>query len=82
MAISRVVKDAAIYSAIGMAVGLVAGVLLGGRFVGTLLYEVTPLDPETLALPVIVLLTVAVLAAVVPARRAAAVDPMVALREE
>jgi predicted permease len=82
MAISRVVKDAAIYSAVGMAVGLVAGVLLGGRFVGTLLYEVTPLDPETLALPVIVLLTVAVLAAVVPARRAAAVDPMVALREE
>jgi ABC-type antimicrobial peptide transport system permease subunit len=82
MAISRVVKDAAIYSAIGMAVGLVAGVLLGGRFVGTLLYEVTPLDPETLALPVIVLLTVAVLAAVVPARRAAAVDPMVALRED
>ena len=45
-----------------------------------LLYEVEPMDPMSVFLPVAGLLLVGTLAAVVPARRAASVDPMVALR--
>lgn len=82
MAVSRVVTDAAIYSGIGMVAGLAAGLVLGERFVVTLLYDVKPFDPETLILPLAALVAIAVLAAIVPARRAASVDPMVALRDE
>ena len=65
----------------GIAVGL--ALALGfSRIMSGLLFGVTPLDPLTFALVPVVLLAVAVLASVVPARRAASVDPMVALRAE
>ena len=48
----------------------------------SLLFEVTPNDPKAVASALILLSTVATLAALLPARRAAGLDPMAALREE
>ena len=65
----------------GLAIGLVAALALGS-LVGELLYEVPPQDPVTLVSVAALLLTVALAASYLPARRAARVDPMVALRDE
>ncbi len=70
--------------------GLVAlGIALGGagawalsRLVRSLLYGLTPTDPLTYVVAVVLLLVVGLLAAWLPARRASRVDPMVALRTE
>ena len=67
------------------AAGLVAGVCtaLGlTRLVKSMLYEVTPNDPVTLVGGMALLLSVALLATWIPARRAAKVQPMEALRHE
>jgi putative ABC transport system permease protein len=66
----------------GVAVG-VAGSLLLGRAVAAQLWPgVKPYDPATLTSTVLLLLATGVLACWIPARRAARVDPMVALRYE
>ncbi len=52
------------------------------RLVESQLYGITPLDPPTIALAIGLLSTVAAVAGVLPARRAAKVDPLVALRYE
>jgi putative ABC transport system permease protein len=65
----------------GLLVG-VASALALGRLAGGLLFELTPSDPATLAGAVAVTLAVALLAAYVPARRAARIDPLIALRQE
>jgi predicted permease len=65
--------------------GLAVGLLLAyatSRLVGTLLYGVQAHDPWTMAAVTLVLLAGGLTAACIPARRAAAVDPMVALRSE
>jgi putative ABC transport system permease protein len=66
------------------AVGIVAGVILaasGASAMASLLYGVRPHDPAVFLIVPLLLLTVAVLASYIPARRAAKVDPMTALRE-
>jgi len=56
--------------------------LASTRFVASLLFGLTPSDPGTLALATTTLVIVALAAALIPALRAARLDPMDALREE
>jgi predicted permease len=65
----------------GIAIGIVAGLGLT-RLLGSLLYGVTPSDWLTFSIVAILLLAVAMLACLIPARRAMRVDPIVALRYE
>jgi len=65
----------------GIAIGLL-GALILTRFLSSLLYNIRPTDPATYIFVSLVLMTAASLAGYIPARRAAKVDPMVALRYE
>jgi len=67
-------------AALGLVVGL-AGALAMTRLLSTLLFGVSPRDPVTMAAAASVLAAVALLACYLPARRAAALDPLAALRE-
>jgi ABC-type antimicrobial peptide transport system permease subunit len=68
-------------TAIGAAIG-VAGAVTAAQVLREALFGVAPTDLLTIALSVVVLAAVAFAAAAVPARRAAKIDPMVALRYE
>jgi putative ABC transport system permease protein len=65
----------------GTAAGLI-GAAAVTRFIGSLLFDVTPADPLTFAAVTLILLLAAACAAYVPARRATRIDPIVALRCE
>ena len=76
-----VLRQAVRLSVIAIAAGLAGSVVLS-RGLASLLYGVRPNDPATFAGVAILLVAVAGLAAWVPARRAARVDPIAALRNE
>jgi putative ABC transport system permease protein len=76
-----VIRDALAVVGTGLVVGVIAA-LAAGRLLQTLLFEVSPADPVTLALVLALLIVVTLAAVLVPARRAALVDPIVALRSE
>jgi ABC-type lipoprotein release transport system permease subunit len=65
----------------GLLMGLAAALLLT-RWLSSMLFQVTPRDPVTFGGVALILITVALLACYIPARRATRVDPIVALRYE
>jgi putative ABC transport system permease protein len=65
----------------GIVIGAVAALLLT-RLMGNLLYKVSPRDPIAFGAALIVLIAVALVACFLPARRAARIDPVKALREQ
>jgi len=79
--IAMVVGGAARLAALGLAAGLASALLLT-RLLAGILFGVKPFDPATYAAVSAILFGVALLAALVPARRAASADPMTALRQE
>ena len=74
------VREGLVQTAAGLAAGIV-GALLLTRALSGLLEGVTPTDLPTFALVLLVTATVATLATVLPARRAARIDPMQVLNE-
>jgi putative ABC transport system permease protein len=66
---------------LGVAIGM-AGALLLGRVLSSLIFEVRPTDPFTFIVVTALLTAIALLASIIPAYRATKVDPMVALRYE
>jgi predicted permease len=67
--------------AIGSTAGMILGVL-ATRVLSSIVYQATPKDPVILGGVILTMLCVGVVAALIPARRALAVDPMILLREE
>lgn len=81
-AVARMVaRQGVAITGIGITAGLLVFALLA-RFLRSLLFEVAPWDPLTLAVVAAALFAVAALASWIPARRAARLDPMEALRAE
>jgi ABC-type antimicrobial peptide transport system permease subunit len=76
-----VVRHGVILVATGVAVGLVMA-LAAGRLVAGFLFGVHRADPLTLVAVALILVAVALLASVIPARRAAVADPIASLRVE
>jgi putative ABC transport system permease protein len=76
-----VLREAALVASAGIAIGLVAAAALG-KLVEGLVFELKPGDPRVLGGAAVLLALVALAAAVGPARRAATMDPMGALRSE
>jgi predicted permease len=76
-----ILREALTLAAIGVAVGLPVALVLGG-LMRSIFYGIEPHDPVTVIGTILVMLTVAAMAAWIPARRAAKVDPMEALRYE
>ena len=79
--LAMVVRHGAALAAAGLTLGLVVALAMT-RLLTDLLFRVTPTDPPTFAAGVCVLTAVAILAAALPARRAARVDPAIALRND
>jgi predicted permease len=76
-----VLRETLLVVGAGSVTGLILSVV-ALRYVGTMLYGLTPNDPNTLAVATAVLLAISLLAAVLPAMRAARTDPIRALRTE
>jgi ABC-type antimicrobial peptide transport system permease subunit len=79
--VAMVLRDGARFVLAGLAAGMLGAVALS-RFIEALLFGVSPRDPVAFLSTPGLLLAVALIAAWVPARRAARMDPMRALRVE
>jgi ABC-type antimicrobial peptide transport system permease subunit len=76
-----ILKDGLVLASVGVVIGL-AGAFALTRLISSLLFEVKPTDAQTFATVSVLLILVALLACLLPARRAIRVDPLVALRYE
>jgi putative ABC transport system permease protein len=79
--VKMVLEHGLALTAIGIALGL-AGAIAATRMLKTLLFSTSPTDPLTFALVTLFFVLVATAACLIPARRAAAVDPSSAIRHE
>jgi predicted permease len=79
--VTMVLREASWLSAMAVAIGIAASLVLG-RLLESMLFGIAPDDPATLCGAAILLMTVALAASWIPARRAASVQPMDALRGE
>jgi putative ABC transport system permease protein len=79
--LGMVMREGMSFVLVGLSVG-VAGALLLGRLMSSLLFAVAPTDPVTFLAVAAVLIAVAAVACLVPARRVTSIDPMLALRSE
>jgi putative ABC transport system permease protein len=81
---ARLMRDVVIKNLAAAAAGSVAGASLamwGSRLIATMLFGTEPLNPSAYVLAIAVLLTTALSATLIPARRAATIDPVKALRD-
>jgi macrolide transport system ATP-binding/permease protein len=76
-----ILREVCVLAAVGLLIAIPAA-QGASRLVESFLFGLTPNDPQTMTLAAIILVVAAVAAAYGPARRAARVDPMVALRHE
>ena len=76
-----IVRRGLVLALLGVAIGIPAAVALT-RVIASWLFGVTATDPATFAAAAAMLVSIALLACAIPARRATKVDPMVALRSE
>jgi len=79
--LGMILREAAVLLGIGLVMGITIS-LVAGNAAASLLYGLKPRDPLTLAAAILGMALVAFVASLLPAQRAAAVHPMVALREE
>jgi ABC-type antimicrobial peptide transport system permease subunit len=76
-----ILKEGLVLTLIGVAVGVALSLGLGAVLAG-MLYQVSGADPVIFSMTPLLLIAVSMVACYFPARRAARVDPMVALRDE
>ena len=74
-------KQATVSAALGLLIGI-PGAIASTRLLTSYVFGITPTDPITFAVLTALLVSVALLACLIPARRASRVDPLVALRHE
>jgi ABC-type antimicrobial peptide transport system permease subunit len=79
--LGQVVGDTLRLAFAGMAVGLPVA-WVAGRFVSSELYGIPPYDPASFVTSIVIILALVTMASLLPAKRAAAIDPLVALRQE
>lgn len=79
--VGLILKQGLWKAGLGVVIGLVGAFLLS-RYMTSLLFEVKPTDPMVYAVVSLVLVSVALLASYLPARRASKINPLVALRDE
>ena len=79
--IGMVLREGLVLMMVGLIAGLTAG-LMAAKALASLFYGVSPMDPISIVVTVILIEAVSLLAGYIPARRAANVDPMVALKCE
>ena len=79
--VRMVIRSGTVPVAIGIVVG-VAGAIWLSRFMESMLFEVSPIDPASLVAVALIFMSVALLACFIPAWRASRIDPMAALRQD